>query len=102
MIVLKFSKGFKEMTQKNIQTGNAYGVVNFDDGGTIAYVEYLGCGQFLNVVFNSGKDSYMFWQSENDLVTDCLGDQSCLDDCLELISANEIIPGWHCPQTLGL
>jgi hypothetical protein len=90
------------MTQKNIQTGNVFSTIEFDVGETIAYLEYFGQGRSLIVVFQSSKDSHMFWQSEDGLITDCLGDQSCLDDCLELISANEIIPGWYCPQTLGL
>jgi hypothetical protein len=88
--------------QSNIQTGNSFSLTIFNDYEEVSYQEHLGQGKFLIVVFRSEHESLMFWQSEDGLITDNLGDQSCLDDCLETIESNEVIPGWYSPQTLGV
>jgi hypothetical protein len=87
---------------KNIQTGNKCSVLQFDNYARIVYTEYLKRGKFLVVSYASEGDSHAFIQTDDDAVTENLGDQSCLDDCLQAVDDAECIPGWHCPQTLGI
>jgi hypothetical protein len=85
----------------NIQTGNSFAVTVFNEE-TISYQEHLGLGKFLVVIYRSENDCLLFLNSEDGLITDNLGDQSCLDDCLEVIQENQIISGWYSPQLLDL
>jgi hypothetical protein len=88
---------------KNIQTGNECYTLQFDNYARVVYTENLRPNKFLVVSFSSNSDSHVIIQEdEMAIVTECLGSQSCLDDCLKLLEDHVVIQGWHAPQVLGI